>query len=142
MKIIRQGQFETNSSSSHSISIDNNASTFGTIGLDADGNVVLGPGEFGWEVESYHDCWTKATYCAIDALNNSHKIDMLKEVIAEHTGAKEVIIDCSDSYNDKNYSYIDHQSHGTSHEAFESKETLKNFIFGNSSYLYTDNDNH
>lgn len=143
MKSIRPLMFESNSSSSHSICIENAPKSYNTIELDEDGNVVLTGGEFGWEVRSYSGPLTKANYCAIDECSEEgFKRDMLIEVIKKHTGAKDVIFNFNTDYKGPNYSYIDHQSRGTSSDAFESEQTLKNFIFGKGSVLYTDNDNH
>ena len=151
MKNIRQKVFETNSSSTHSISISNVTNgVYDTIIPDKKGNIYLTGGEFGWEEESYTDPTIKAIYCAIDIKAdiadtstqvNKHK-KMLTKVICEHTGAKKVIFDFSTDYNAKKYSYIDHQSEGTSLEAFASEKALKDFIFGPESVLTTDNDNH
>ncbi len=142
METIRRSVFETNSSSSHSIVINDSATDFTSMIPDKDGNIVFTGGEFGWEQENYNDPWTKANYCAIDQQDNHANINMLKEVIKEQTGAKKVLFDFDTDYNEKKESYIDHQSAGTSDEAFASKETLKKFIFGKGSVLYTDNDNH
>lgn len=143
MKNIRHNVFETNSSSSHSISISSNdPPEFDTIYPDKDGKIILTGGEFGWEYENYFDSLTKANYCAIDCKNDSVMEQMLIEVIKEHTGASEVILKIDTDWNSGNYSYIDHQSQGTSHDAFESKETLRRFIFDRNSVLTTDNDNH
>lgn len=142
-KQVRQNVFETNSSSSHSISIEPSSDgLYDTIIPDEEGNVILCGGEFGWEIEEYTDALTKANYCAVDQLNDDSKIEMLKEVIKEQTGCNDVIINFSDEWNKANYSYIDHASRGTTNEAFYSKEDLRNFIFSKNSILYTDNDNH
>lgn len=135
---IRHGVFETNSSSSHSISIslDSDCLMY-TMIPDEDGNIVLGGGDFGWEIESYNDAWTKANYCAVDNRNNDDKLEMLKEVVKEQTGAKDVLI----TFDDTDYG-IDHNSIQTSYDAFASKEILRQFIFNKNSILYTDNDNH
>jgi hypothetical protein len=138
----RNKVFETNSSSTHSISIEV-GQNWDNIELNDKGNIVLEGGEFGWEERVYTDALTKANYCAVDSLGDDTKQDMLKEVIKEYTGAKEVEILASDeSWDSPYYSYIDHQSAGESEEAFSSHETLKNFIFNKSSCLQTDNDNH
>lgn len=129
----RKSVFETNSSSTHSISISSSTDVFSSITPDENGNIVLTGGEFGWENESYNDPLTKANYCALDYKNNKSKLGMLKKVILEHTGAKAVILNLD--------GYIDHQSAGTSEEAFESEEILKRFIFGKNSFLETSNDN-
>jgi hypothetical protein len=112
--ITRQSVFETNSSSTHSISISDK-SDFTTIHPEADGNIYLNGGEFGWEVEEYRDPLTKANYCAIDNASNEERIEMLKRVIKEHTKASDVVINFNvDDWQAENHSYIDHQSDGTS----------------------------
>jgi len=142
-KQVRQNVFETNSSSSHSISIEPSSDgLYDTIIPDEEGNVVLTGGEFGWEIEEHIDALTKANYCAVDQLDNDDRIEMLKEVIKEQTGCNDVVINFSDDWKKANYSYIDHASSGTSDEAFHSKEDLRDFIFSKNSILYTDNDNH
>ena len=136
MKNIRFNVFETNSSSSHSISIsntrvislNNSCEILETIIPDDNGVVYLEGGEFGWENLNYHDALSKANYCLIDSIGNQNKLEMLISVIKEVTGAKEVNIDNVNGY-------IDHQSEGTSNKAFSSKETLKNFIFNRDSIL-------
>lgn len=140
MKKIRRNVFETNSSSTHSISIaDNLEGIYDTIIPDEDGNVILQGGKFGWEVARYNDALTKANYCAIDNLYDDENIELLVKVIKEQTNCNEVIL--SFSLDGWNYSYIDHQSRGTSLDAFESENTLREFIFNPNSVLYTDNDN-
>lgn len=144
MKVTREGVFETNSSSMHSIHIARAAKTYDTIAPNGDGDIVLEGGEFGWEEETYYDSGTKANYCAVDTEGSAEKRTMLEKVIKDHTGAKGVIFKIKTDWNGGGYgnSYIDHQSDGTSHEAFESEEVLKEFIFNPKSHLRTDNDNH
>jgi len=144
MKNIRHNVFETNSSSTHSICISEYSDgILDTLGVDDDGVLHLEGGQFGWEIEDYYDPNTKANYCAIDTVNSPEKRDMLVKVLKDHTGAKEVSFDFSlDDYKHNNWSYIDHQSAGTSFEAFASEHTLKMFIFNPKSWLHTDNDNH
>ena len=146
MKNIRNNVFETNSSSSHSITIADSGELLDTIYPDENGIITLSGGEWGCEVDDYNDADTKANYCAVDALYhfteefcNHTLLTMLIDVIKEHTGAKEVIIEASVDYDNGN-SNIDHQSVGTSLDAFADKETLKRFLFNPESYLYTDND--
>lgn len=142
MKNIRNSAFETNSSSTHSISIDEKSLVLTSITPDKNGVIYLRGGQFGWEWDRFTDALTKANYCAVDALHSVERMQMLKEVIMEHTGAKEVVIQISTEYKDNDdYSYIDHQSYGTSDTAFASKEQLKNFIFSTESVLFTGNDN-
>lgn len=146
-KTIRRGVFETNSSSSHSISIsDSDINDFlDTIPLTEDGYLVLTGGQFGWEWEKYNDALTKANYCAIYAINtygvDSDKYEMLEDVLKTQTGANGVILDMSVDYGDDNYSYIDHNSSDAVLSAFDSKESLRQFIFNKNSMLFLGNDN-
>lgn len=145
MKNIRLSVFETNSSSTHSITVMGGANgIYDTLPVDDNGTVYLTGGEFGWGWEKFSDAITKANYAAVDVFSDPVKSQMLKEVIMEHTGAKEVIFNFTKNYDDDindNQSYIDHQSVGTSFSAFKDKQTLKNFIFGVDSWLFTGNDN-
>ena len=144
MKNIRKNVFETNSSSSHSISISSRDNLFDYLDQDENGIITLNGGEFGWSGGDFFDAETKANYCAVDVYNDPKKRQMLIDVIKEHTGCKGVVlnidIDCISSSG--NWSYIDHQSQGTSYDAFTSPQTLKRFIFNPQSYLTIDNDNH
>jgi len=142
MKVIREGVFETNSSSMHSIHIARAAKTYDTIVPNDQGEIILTGGEFGWEQETYRGSTTKANYCAVDTEGNPELRATLEKVIKDHTGAKSVVFDITTDYSGDYHSYIDHESVGTSHEAFESEETLKEFIFNPESCLITDNDNH
>jgi hypothetical protein len=149
-KQTRQGVFETNSSSTHSISIvtaDLN-SVMDTIIPDEDGNIILSGGDFGWEQATYHDAETKANYMLVYAMDWSGDkkdefLERLKEVIIEQTGCNDVIFkgNSSDYYE---FGYIDHQSAEDHdyHYIFYDKEELRQFIFNGASYLETDNDNH
>lgn len=141
---IRQGVFETNSSSSHSISIANTGKKFctGSLPLGKDGSISIYPGEFGWSQERYYDAYTKASYALTYAYaSGSKEIVMLQEVIQEHTGVKEVNL-CTAKSEWYVFGSIDHQSSDVCACAFESKETLRSFIFNPQSVLVTDNDNH
>lgn len=143
METIRKNAFETNSSSSHSLTIDASFNPIDTIIPDENGIITFdGNYEFGWDQDDFYGSYMKIIYCLIDlgAHQSSHRdedgIKMLLDVIKEHTGAKEIIIEIDSG------SYIDHQSCGVTNELFESKEKLVNFIFNPDSYFSTDNDNH
>jgi len=143
---IRHGVFETNSSSCHSISIsEDSGGLLDVIYPNNDGIIELEGGEFGWQEEEFDDALTKANYCYIDNFNNPDRLDRLVKVISDQTGVKkENIVLCAtlEYSSTKNWSYVDHQSAGTSSEAFESDEKLRQFIFNPRSILKTDNDNH
>lgn len=140
--VTRNGVFETNSSSTHSITISNKGNK-GNLYVDEDGVCRIYPGEFGWEIESYNDSTTKASYCLTYLMqfdDNNLEINMLKDVVKEISGAKSVEFIPNDGY----YAWgnIDHQSSDVASEAFESRENLKNFIQNSRSVLRTDNDNY
>ena len=101
MKNIRSNVFETNSSSSHSITISNSNIVLDTILPDKDGIIYLNGGEFGWEYDRHYSALTKANYCAIachyhdnDDGNITHynnfsfNEEMLIEVIKEQTSSR------------------------------------------------------
>ena len=134
MKTTRHSTFETNSSSTHSISISESTEIYASISPDEGGSIVLSGGDFGWEWRRYTDALTKANYCAVACRDNEHMTEMLVSVVKEHTGAKQVIVAVTDAY-------IDHQSYGVAHVAFQSPENLKEFIFNPKSVLFTGNDN-
>lgn len=141
---IRHGVFETNSSSTHSISLANTEKKFCTdsLPIDKDGSISIYPGEFGWEQKRYYDAYTKASYALTYAFATSSKeIVMLQEVIQEHTGVKDVKL-CTSESGYYAFGNIDHQSIEVCEEAFKSKEALRSFIFNPQSILITDNDNH
>lgn len=153
MRKIRQGVFETNSSSTHSVSISKkNSSDFMDTSLvpDEDGNIVLTGGEFGWEVCSYNDAGTKANYLAVALIEysnikkspGSEMYEMFLDVIKEQTGCKEVIMGFSTDWDADDYSYIDHgHEHGILEQVCADAETLRNFLFNTKSWLMTTNDN-
>lgn len=146
MRQIRHGVFETNSSSSHSISIGTQPRTQ-TLRV-VDGVVTIEDGEYGWGVDYYYDAYTKASYCLTHITNHldvdkpdevaqalkSPQAEMLRRVIMDHTGAKEVKFQLMGGY-------IDHQSVGVANEAFENDDTLAQFIFARDSELVISNDN-
>jgi hypothetical protein len=151
MKKIRNAVFETNSSSTHSISVSevNSDELMDNIMfMNEDDNVVVNPGQFGWEQEVYNDSATKASYMLTYIKNycgerEAEFEEMFKEVIKGQTGCNDVIFNESgDQYYA--FGYIDHQSSSGNayHWVFEDKETLRQFIFNKESILETDNDNH
>ncbi len=130
---IRKGVFETNSSSTHSITISlDNSELMDTIKLDTDNNITLKGGEFGWGWKKYNDALTKANYCVQDGFDR----ELLSEVIKEQTGAENVFF----SEIDIDEGYIDHQSTNTTFK-IKNKEELRQFIFNPKSWLYIGNNN-
>lgn len=133
--VTRHSVFETNSSSSHSISIDP-AMDFipDRLPMGSDGIIDIYPGEFGWGVDYYYDAITKASYaltwCKMIASGDQDGVmnvrpglatalpmeHMLKTVIKKMTGAKEVRFvplyrrSWSTREGEENWGHIDHQS--------------------------------
>jgi len=155
MKQVRQSAFETNSSSSHSITIAEGDFKPDTLYIE-DGVLEIHPGEYGWEHETYYDAATKASYCLTwlkgeDARHSEEDEEMFIKVLKEVTGAREVkfvpvFTEETKSQSDFwQWGYIDHQSGpgegGALSQAWRSEEALKSFIFNPASRLHTDNDN-
>lgn len=137
MKNIRIGVFETNSSSSHSLTIESGVLQKSTL-PDQDGVIVGVLGKFGWEIEHYASQADKLSYLLTQIQYNDHLTALAKSAIKEYTGLKMVVA---------GQGYIDHQSHDTLNDLFsgsdeEIKQNMINFVF-NSGYSFdTDNDNH
>lgn len=132
---IRRNVFETNSSSSHSISIcqDSNG-VLDTIACDPDGTITIRGGWFGREWEAYNDPMVKASYCLSDCKGFESQQNMLREVIQEHTGCKEVIFVVDDD------SYVGHNTTGCTNVAFDDKENLKSLLFNPRSFIFSGSD--
>ena len=147
MKTTRHSVFETNSSSTHSISIAEGKFVSDKIPMQENVCAIY-PGEFGWGPDEFNDAATKASYCLtwIKATGNEQYEDMLISVIQKGTKAKDVQFLSSGDYYP--WGYIDHQSleeDNPGAELFESEnpeETLEKFIFNPKSILTIDNDNH
>ena len=139
-QIIRHSVFETNSSSTHTISISSTECSMEFLRPDRNGVLQIYPGEFGWGPEVFTDATTKASYCLtyVKDCHNKELDYMLRTVLLKATGASEVEFV---PLNDNNWGYIDHQSCETCSEAFDSPTKLYNFIFNPNSELSISNDN-
>jgi hypothetical protein len=148
-RVIRPEVFETNSSSTHSFGIDDSETPKWQEWKPTNGKVSVYSGEFGWEVADYSDPQSLAAYVFTYAMNHVGEdkkemyLEMISHVIKARTGAEEVVFEKEegDIYE---FGYIDHQSYedGQIEPIFYSKDTLARFIFGEESWLHTDNDNH
>jgi hypothetical protein len=153
--------FVSNSSSSSFVIID---ASKGYVSLNEYGDTLhagsIGEIEFGWGPEKIEgigarinwaylqsryanpeeeDPLLEKAHAAVYGVRNKHLV-MLEEVIKENSSIKE--IDWGHVFED---GYIDHQSSAAEDrnmEIFDSKESLKDFIFGKDSYIQLDNDNH
>lgn len=142
MKVIRRGVFETNSSSTHTITIaPGEILPPDTLPVE-DGVCRIYPGEFGWDIWDYWDAATKASYALTFAYQtkSEERLKLLKEVVQAETGLPVEFVEAGDKFYARGY--IDHQSDSVCAPAFVSKEALRAFIFNPKSKLHTDNDNH
>lgn len=168
---IRKGIFETNSSSTHSVSIEGDKKLDNpNLPVYCESNKVKsGFGKFGWEVDSYADQETKLSYlltmiaevnkrkdnlCSFYELEDFKKVE---DVIKKHCKCdgidigKEPEIEKYKWYDGEYYSYnidgyIDHQSTETYHCLDDFLNdwgvTIEEFIFSPNVWLNTDNDNY
>ena len=152
---IRQGVFETNSSSTHAISI---CEFHSNIELP---EVVLFETnqEFGWEFEDYTDVYSKANYLWLaicykyDTLGQEDELIRAKATISqylERIGVRAEFEDCryveSEWYDDKYIDirgYIDHPEdlYELVDAVLESPELLYGYLFNSESMVSTGNDN-
>ena len=132
-KIVRKGVFETNSSSSHSLSLarDDQEFVLDTIYPDQNGVINVTGQEFGWGWDKFNDATTKLAYAFQDSYGME---DLIKRVVKEQTGAVEVNFDEADGY-------IDHDGVGTTADIRGGEEDMRNFIFNKNSWLFIGNDN-
>lgn len=162
---IRQGTFETNSSSVHSIAIR------GESLLASREEVIIKFGEYGWGYEELRTPSEKASYvltyiAAVYISSNwnwveekgvveaahlvlSHKYSRwLRRVIKDYTGKDWDVLWPSEGGD---FGYVDGQSHGNLEDGLgltqkstkeEWQSAIKNLIFDNSRVIIIDNDNH
>jgi hypothetical protein len=128
--------FETNSSSSHSISFNpwKSGKDGNNFIPDENGNVYVTGADFGWEWASYNDSVTKANYYLERYKAEPDRLELLKKVIEDYTGANVII-------NENTDGYIDHQSFDTLELPADDPEALKDWLFNPDNWLYTGNDN-
>jgi hypothetical protein len=132
MKNIRSGVFETNSSSSHSVTVDMSADVLET--LTPSTSIIIPSIDFsnydeGVEIK---DAVTKASYAALAALEDTDSglADMVRRVIEKQTGFS-VILPSADFYGHVgNYNSAENTA-----KMFESDESLRMFIFNPKSTL-------
>lgn len=128
--------FETNSSSSHSISFNpwKSGKDGNNFIPDENGNVYVTGADFGWEWASYNDSVTKANYYLERYKAEPDRVELLKKVIEDYTGFNVII-------NENTDGYIDHQSFDTLELPANDPEALKDWLFNPDNWLYTGNDN-
>lgn len=150
MKVTRSGFFETNSSSTHSITI-RPSDVVDTIPTEADGVVRIRPGEFGWDVADHFDAQTKASYCLtyVKTVVDAERLERMLHAVICGNLTRPAPVEFTPlpdrpwhGVDQENWGYIDHQSADVARAAFKSPTALRDFIFSSRSVLHTDNDNY
>ena len=132
MKTTRVGIFETNSSSSHSLSLGKfDYST--KLDETNEETIVLGCGAYGWGYGELTTWMERADYLGVEAYDNEDKKERLINAI--HKVYPNVTIEFSGD------GYIDHQSSGEVWDECSDEYKLLSCIFGNTE-ITIDNDNH
>lgn len=137
---IRNGVFETNSSSTHAICI-----TKANVNKrDLPNHATFVHGEFGWENEEYSDLWSKASYlyqaicCCYDGDERQEKLDNIVELLGKYNISCDFEPDKDDIWS----GYIDH-GYGTVDfvdAVLKDGDKLLRYLFGDSMVI-TGNDN-
>ena len=157
----RSGVFETNSSSTHSLTLASNFENMVASPVSdyeiKQGFITVCPGEYNWEEEEFTCISDKLSYLYVDAMrgesdkeidpndefyrNSNFNLKMIVDAVKEYTGLGVVFETFSDNYYP--FGYIDHQSVGICNEVWDDGVNgVIRFAYSNSSYFTTDNDNH
>lgn len=160
-KKIREGVWETNSSSTHSLSIShmhNYDYTSLRRHIDLDGILHIYPKDFEWEINEYSFPYDKTQY-AIAMINmteveggendiyETEGFQLLKSTIMENIPeCTDVVVEVNDDQLSYPFGHIDHQScecyNSLQHFLSDYDVTLEEFIFNTEIILKTDNDNY
>lgn len=148
MKIIRKKVFETNSSSTHVISITRLG------GYNKPKHIDFKFGEFGWEHEVYKDMGSKASYLYTmteyfngEYIKGFNKKELYLDKIKEYLDKEGITYTFENRKVDKNgwddNGYVDHGAYSPEiiEGILESKEKFLRFLFDDRSYISTSNDN-
>lgn len=160
------GLVETNSSSSHALSICSDKSTYAKPGdpefdLDIKDGVLYIPirgDDFGWSYEKSNSCLTKLHYVcgfffnSYEPLYKHKRVVQLTKILKDFLGVSKVVYAWEEEVlNDPNHGpndpctgspNIDHNSYSESREEImESKDTIIDFIFNKNSWFFGGNDN-
>ena len=164
MKVqIRQGVFETNSSSTHAISVAGYYPEDWNLSYKVPEKIHFAlDQEFGWEFDTYDDTESKAAYLWLiicDMYSDVKDLDKLKEIrehienILHNAGVQEVTFDmgsykeCSWRNDDSLYldypGYIDHSydAYDFAKALLENDEMLLAYLLDSDSCVATGNDN-
>jgi hypothetical protein len=140
-KKIRQGVFETNSSSTHSICIAKD------VQPELPKSLHFEFGEFGWEVDTLDSVHQKASYLYTGLHDNERKEDIEKMMTTLRAKGIEVTKeDALYAEGEKwarNGGYVDHSNelNGFLDAVLADEKALINFLFSPLSFILTGNDN-
>lgn len=150
-KVERPGVFETNSSSSHSITLaSDDAVLDDTLPVDAEGVCYVFTGEFARDYGKFTDARTKASFCLTYLKvkgDEGYKgpdedlLEMLKQTILTHVPTAKTVRFAKDVVPINgmwNSCYIDDRSETICEPMFKDDATLARFIFSKDSILITD----
>ena len=150
-KQIRLGVFETNSSSTHSVSISStNSRYYDSTALDVfvdeyDNRVHVRFGEFGWEVENYRFPYDKLQYIVtmlvetegndITCVNDLFETDgfkLINDAVADYCHCYGIWIDediqlNSYTWDGKTHYYISHNGY-IDHQSCEDYKSVQDFL--------------
>lgn len=150
MKAIRSNVFETNSSSTHSVSVSSKNSSYDNHDcLDAfkdyDNKVHVEFGEFGWEICNYDTPYEKLqclvtmlvetegdNITCVDALYETDGFKLINDAVADYCDCDGIWIDEDikfDSYNwdGKVHYYISHNGY-IDHQSYEDYSSVQDFL--------------
>lgn len=162
-RVIRNGVFESNSSSMHSVSVRGERNL--NEHYHPDGVIKIKLDEYGWEGSPLYDFYDKLSYAMLmvlhteysgfDYYDNDFTIDqeeleklngykMLLEAIRKHGDCEKIIIKKRNGYYP--YGYIDHQSREYYDCLADFLEDwnvdAERFLFDDDVVVHIDNDNH
>lgn len=157
---VRNAVFETNSSSSHSVTVTNEEivdSGLSKLTLRK-GVIEVRPHGYGWEWKRYYTPEGKIAYllaqicaeylsaapggkdCSADLKRQFEKARFLIEAVEKVTGCRvEVYPPAEKGWGSS--VYVDGDSAGVGYELFGSKKSLAHFVLSKSSFVQTGNDN-
>lgn len=162
-KVIRNGVFESNSSSMHSVSVCGDGDL--NEHYHPDGVIKIKLDEYGWEGDPLYDFYDKLSYAMLMVLyteypgfnyyDNDFIIDqeeleklngykILLEAIRKHGDCEKIIIKKRNGFY--HYGYIDHQSredYGSLADFLANWNVdAERFLFDDDVVVHIDNDNH
>lgn len=148
---IRRGVFETNSSSTHSVSVSHNNNQYYEPTIlnafidECDNKVHVKFGEFGWEIKNYSLPYNKLQYIVtmlaeteggmisdIDDFFETDGFKLINDAVADYCHCDGIWIDEDmqlDNYewNGKTYYYIEHNGY-IDHQSHEAYQSVQDFL--------------